>query len=118
EHWKAKKLDLSPIFHYQPDIRLPKEKQDHHIDQTMDSKELLRDFQQFLEEGKPVRQKRKIRNINRSVGTLLGSEVTRRSRGNGLAEDTLQFHFKGSAGQSFGAFVPKGMTLALEGEAN
>lgn len=118
EHWKAKKLDLSPIFHYQPDTRLPKAKQDHHIDQTMDSKELFRGFQQFLEEGKPIRQEREIRNINRSVGTLLGSEVTRKSGGNGLAEETLQFHFKGSAGQSFGAFVPKGMTLTLEGEAN
>lgn len=117
-HWKAKKLDLSPIFHYQPDVRQLKVEQDHRIDQTLDSTELLPVIHQHMEEGKPIRVERTIRNINRSVGTCAGSELTRKTGGKGLGDDTMQLHFRGSAGQSFGAFVPKGMTLTLEGEAN
>jgi glutamate synthase (NADPH/NADH) large chain len=71
-----------------------------------------------LEVGWPVRIELPIRNVNRSVGTMLGSEVTRRWGGEGLADDTIDIHLRGSAGQSFGAFLPRGITLRLEGDAN
>ena len=71
-----------------------------------------------LERGEPVRADLPIRNVNRVVGTMLGSEVTRRYGADGLPEDTIHLHFNGSAGQSFGAFMPQGMTLELEGDAN
>src|SRR5207237_5221331 len=71
-----------------------------------------------LENRTPVSETLPIQNVNRVVGTILGSEITRRYGSAGLPEDTIRLHFQGSAGQSFGAFIPRGMTLVLEGDAN
>ncbi|THE13143.1 glutamate synthase large subunit [Bacillus timonensis] len=117
-HWKAQKLDLTPILLNQPNGKKPKERQDHEIDQTLDSKELLPLFLKGLKKGKQIRAVLPIQNINRSVGTLLGSAISTRYGEVGLTEDTIRLHFKGAAGQSFGAFIPKGTTMTLEGDAN
>ena len=121
-HDKAKLLDLSVILH-QPAVspaigRRCTIVQDHELDKTLDRRELLGLCRPALEEGKPVSAEMAIRNTNRVVGTILGSEITRRYGGDGLPTDTIQLKFNGSAGQSFGAFIPRGLTLILEGEAN
>ncbi|MCY6491580.1 glutamate synthase large subunit [Leptolyngbya sp. GGD] len=121
EHWKAKGLDFSKIL-YQPDVdpsvglycQIP---QDHGLDKSLDLTVLVDLCKDAIEEGKPVKATLPIRNVNRVVGTILGNEITKR-HWNGLPEDTVHLHFQGSAGQSFGAFVPKGVTLELEGDAN
>src|SRR5262249_24547659 len=115
-------LDFSPIF-YQPEVpdtvgRYCSIPQDHGLDQALDNTTLLSLCRPALEERQPVSATLPIRNVNRVVGTIVGSEVTRRYGAVGLPEDTISLHFKGSAGQSFGAFIPKGMTLTLEGDAN
>src|SRR5690606_17517116 len=92
--------------------------QDHGLQHSLDVTTLLPLCKPALEEGKPVRATLPIRNIHRVVGTILGSEVTRKYGSSGLPDDTIRLHFQGSAGQSFGAFVPKGITLELEGDAN
>jgi glutamate synthase (ferredoxin) len=122
DHWKARNLDFSRILykptvpkHYGRTCQIP---QDHGIDKTLDATVLLDLARPAIEEGKPVRATLPIRNTHRVVGTMTGSEVTRRHGAAGLPDDTIHFHFKGSAGQSFGAFAPRGMTLALEGDAN
>ncbi|MFL6023962.1 MAG: glutamate synthase-related protein, partial [Marmoricola sp.] len=121
EHWKAAGLDITPIFHV-PD--LPEGAalrnttgQDHGLDKALDN-ELIALAQPALENGEPVRAQVEVRNVNRTVGTMLGHEVTKRYRGEGLPEGTIDITLVGSAGQSFGAFVPKGITLRLEGDAN
>jgi len=121
-HWKMKGLDLSPLL-YQPDVpphvgRCHRVDQNHRLEETLDSRELMRICRPALEEGKRVHAILPIRNTDRSVGTMVGSELTRRYGRDGLPHDTIRLHFNGSAGQSFGAFVPKGMTLSLEGDAN
>ena len=121
EHWKAKGLDLSPILH-QPESPFEQAlhctgEQDHGLADALDN-ELIRLAEGALERSEPVEIDLPIRNVNRTVGTLLGHEVTKRYRGAGLPDDTIHVHFTGSAGQSFGAFVPKGITLSLEGDAN
>jgi len=122
EHWKAKGIDLSKML-YMPDVpesvgRYCQIPQNHGLDVALDNTVLLDLCKPALEEGKRVAATVPIKNINRVVGTILGSEVTRRYGLEGLPEDTIELHFKGSAGQSFGAFVPKGITLELEGDAN
>ena len=121
EHWKGKKLDLSPILNppeVLPSVGTRKLKaQDHGIDAVMDRK-LIELAEDALERKRPVEIRLPIRNSDRTTGTILGSEVTRRHGADGLPEDTIGVHFKGSAGQSFAAFVPSGMTLTLEGDAN
>jgi len=122
QHWKAKGLDFSNIL-YQPDIgrdigRYCQIPQDHGIDRSMDKRILLKLCEPAIERGEPVRATLAIRNVNRAVGTLVGGEVTRRWGAAGLPDDTIRLRFKGSAGQSFGAFIPRGMTLILEGDAN
>src|SRR6202030_3819276 len=91
--------------------------QDHGLDKALDQK-LLPLAAAALERGETVEIAMPIRNVNRTVGTILGRELTRRCGGAGLPDDTIKIKFTGSAGQSFGAFVPRGMTLALEGDAN
>jgi glutamate synthase domain-containing protein 2/glutamate synthase domain-containing protein 1/glutamate synthase domain-containing protein 3 len=119
DHWKARGLDFSDLLH-KPDVpyavRLC-ETQDHGLDGALDHK-LLELAAPALERGEPVEIQLPIRNINRTVGTILGSDVSRKYGEHGLPEDTITIHFTGSAGQSFGAFVPKGMTLFVEGDAN
>lgn len=122
EHWKAQGLDLSPIL-YQPDVpetvgRYKQIDQKHNLDETLDKTVLLDICERALDRKEKVSAELKIRNVNRAVGTMLGSEVTRRYGAEGLPEDTIHLKFKGSAGQSFGAFAPKGLTLELEGDAN
>lgn len=124
DHWKAEGLDLSPILHQpdrdafpEQDLRCTKS-QYHALDKSLDVTELVPLAQDALEKGEPVRAQVRIRNVNRTVGTILGHEVTKRYGGDGLPEGTIDLTFTGSAGQSFGAFVPQGMTLRLEGDAN
>ncbi len=118
-HWKAAGLDLSPIL-YAPDGAAALHcvtGQDHGLDKALDQT-LIQLCEGALEEGRPVRLELPIRNVNRTVGTMLGYEVTRRWGGEGLPDDTIDISFTGSAGQSFGAFVPRGVTLRLTGDAN
>ncbi|GAB3783693.1 glutamate synthase large subunit [Nocardioides ungokensis] len=122
DHWKAAGLDLSPILH-KPE--LPQGAalrnttvQDHGLDKALDVTELVPLARNALEKGEPLRAQVAIRNVNRTVGTILGHEVTKRYGGEGLPDGTIDLTFNGSAGQSFGAFLPKGITLRLEGDAN
>ena len=120
-HWKAKGLDLAPIF-YVPALpegtpRRCVTTQDHGLAKALDNT-LIELCQAALTDGRAVNLELPIRNINRTVGTMLGAEVTRRHGGEGLPDDTIQIHFRGSAGNSFGAFVPRGITLRVEGDCN
>ncbi len=120
-HWKAAGLDLSPILHVpalpEGAVRRNTIGQDHGLDKALDN-ELVALSADALEHGEPVRAQVKIRNVNRTVGTILGHEVTKRYKGEGLPDGTIDITFTGSAGQSFGAFLPRGITLRLEGDAN
>ncbi len=121
EHWKASNLDLSPILEM-PELdagesRLCVAAQDHGLDRALDQT-LIQLCEGALEDARPVHLELPIRNVNRTVGTMLGSEVTRRYGGEGLPDGTITVEFSGSAGQSFGAFVPRGITLRLQGDAN
>jgi glutamate synthase (ferredoxin) len=122
EHWKAKGLDFSNIL-YQPQVgpevgRYCQITQDHGLDKSLDVTKLLDICKPAIERKEIIRAEVIIRNVNRVVGTIVGNEVTRKHGAEGLPEDTIQIHFKGSAGQSFGAFMPRGMTWILEGDAN
>ena len=121
EHWKAKGLDFSAIL-YQPKVgpevgRYCQMQQDHGLDKSLDLTQLLEACKPAIEFGEQVNLRLPIKNVNRVVGTILGNEITKR-HWKGLPEDTVNLHFDGSAGQSFGAFVPKGVTLELEGDTN
>ena len=121
DHWKARGLDLSSILH-QPDVpatvgRRCVQAQDHGLDKALDN-ELIRRSEDALAHGRAVEFSLPIRNVNRTVGTMLGSELTRRRGAAGLPADTIRIHFTGSAGQSFGAFVPRGISMSIEGDAN
>ncbi|ABZ83537.1 glutamate synthase [nadph] large chain [Heliomicrobium modesticaldum Ice1] len=122
DHWKASGLDLSALL-YQPDMpeevgRYCRMAQDHGLDRSLDMRELVPTCRRAIERAEAVEASFKIQNTDRVVGTILGSEITRRYGAEGLPEDTITLRFNGSAGQSFGAFVPKGMTMILEGDAN
>ena len=121
DHWKAKGLDISPILatsqnpynqsmHHNVD-------QDHGLDGALDNV-LISRAEKAIETGEKIRFASTITNVNRTVGTMLGNAVTRRWAGAGLPDDTISIDFTGSAGQSFGAFIPKGITLRLSGDAN
>ncbi|MFB6713797.1 glutamate synthase large subunit [Streptomyces sp. NPDC056358] len=125
-HWKAQGLDLEPLFHVpelpEGAVRHQRIEQDHGLAKALDN-ELIRLAADALnaenaEAAQPVRAQIAIRNINRTVGTMLGHEVTKKFGGAGLPQDTIDVTFTGSAGQSFGAFLPSGVTLRLEGDAN
>ena len=120
-HWKAKGVDLSQIL-YQPDVpdrigRRCVRAQDHGLDKALDNT-LLTLCAGAIEHRTPVELDLPIRNVNRTVGTMLGYEITKRHGCNGLPGDTIRIHFTGSAGQSYGAFLPRGVTLTLEGDSN
>jgi len=122
DHWKTRGLDFSHLF-YQPEVGpevgLYKQMaQDHGLDGALDNTTLLALCAPALERGERVEAALPIKNVNRVVGTIVGSEVTRRWGAQGLPEDTIKLTFHGSAGQSFGAFIPAGMTLLLSGDAN
>ena len=120
-HWKAAGLDVSPI------LAVPKNAynqtmhqsvaQDHGLDRALDQ-QLIAKAQDAITTGAPTEFEVQIRNVNRTVGTMLGSAVTRAHGAAGLPDATIKIHFRGSAGQSFGAFVPAGIELRLEGDAN
>ncbi|MDF6021716.1 glutamate synthase large subunit [Streptomyces sp. JH34] len=125
-HWKAQGLELAPLFHVpelpEGAVRHQIAEQDHGLAKALDN-ELIKLAADALgadsaEAAQPVRAQIAIRNINRTVGTMLGHEVTKKFGGAGLPDDTIDITFTGSAGQSFGAFVPRGVTLRLEGDAN
>ncbi len=120
-HWKARGLDISPI------LAVPQNPygqtmyqsvgQEHGLDEALDQ-QLIAACEPAIERGEAVRLEMPVRNVNRTVGTMLGNAVTRRHGGAGLPDGTIDISFRGSAGQSFGAFVPSGITLRLEGDAN
>ena len=121
DHWKGKGIDLSNILHI-PAVpaRVARHcvtSQDHGLEQALDYK-LIDHAREALENRTPVDFKLPIRNIHRTVGAMLSGEIARRYGSEGLPEDTIRFHFTGSAGQSFGAFLSRGVTLTLEGDAN
>lgn len=121
DHWKARGLDFSAIL-YKPEVPSTvgvycQEPQDHGLSKALDN-ELIRLCKPALERGEKVQFDLAIRNINRTVGTMLGSRLTKRWGGEGLPDDTITLRFKGSCGQSFGAFVPRGITMQVEGDAN
>ena len=121
DHWKAKGLDLSQILH-NPEVpdtvaRHATSTQDHGLDKALDNVLIAR-CDAAIDKRTPVSFGMPIRNVNRTVGTMLGSQITRRWGRDGLPDGTIDIRFTGSAGQSFGAFVPRGVTLSIEGDAN
>jgi len=121
-YWKAKGLDYSKIL-YQvpmgPEVgRYQKIEQNHGLDAALDRTTLLELAKPALDRREKVKATVPVRNVNRVIGTMLGSEITRRFGPEGLPEDTIQLHLQGSAGQSLGAFIPSGLTLIMEGDAN
>jgi glutamate synthase (NADPH/NADH) large chain len=119
EHWKASGLDLAPLL-ARPDVAGPLHRtssQDHGLDAALDNV-LIEMAESALVRGLPVKFEIPVRNVNRTVGTMLGAEITRRFGGDGLPADTVEITFHGSAGQSFGAFIPQGLTLRLFGDSN
>ncbi len=121
-HWKAKGLDFSNIL-YQPDVgpevgRFCQIPQDHGLERSLDMTSLLKICEPAIERGEKVIAELPIRNVHRVVGTITSGEITKKHGAKGLPEDTVRIHFKGSAGQSFGAFMTRGMTFTLEGDAN
>jgi glutamate synthase (NADPH/NADH) large chain len=121
QHWKARGLDFSNIL-YNPQVprRVGRRcliAQDHGLDEALDYK-LIDHAREAIERRTPVEFKMPIRNIHRTVGAMLSGEIARRYGSEGLPDDTIRFQFTGSAGQSFGAFLAKGITLTLEGDAN
>ncbi|KWX21197.1 glutamate synthase [Mycolicibacterium wolinskyi] len=122
EHWKAHKLDLTPVLHEPESAFMNQDlycssRQDHGLDKALDQ-QLITQSREALDSATPVRFSTKITNVNRTVGTMLGHEVTKAYGGQGLPDGTIDITFDGSAGNSFGAFVPKGITLRVYGDAN
>ncbi len=122
DHWKASGVDLTTLFH-KPDVgdevgTFCQITQDHNLAAALDNTHLLALCQPAIKRGEKVRAELPITNVNRVVGTITGSEVSRQYGGTGLPEDTIYLKFRGSAGQSFAAFTPPGMTFVLEGDAN
>lgn len=121
-HWKKKGVDLSGLLHT-PELpegstRFRSKFQNHGLEETIDVSKLLDLAAPALESGQPVEVSLPITNVNRAVGTILGSELTRKYGAAGLPDDTIRLNFTGSAGQSLGAFVPKGITITVEGDSN
>ena len=121
DHWKAGGVDLTSVLHQVASLedrpRRQTRKQEHGLEEVLD-RTIIASAAPALEGQQPVTLQFPIRNVNRTTGTMLGYEITRRYGGKGLPDDTIRLHFSGSAGQSFGAFVPRGVTMTLEGDAN
>ena len=121
-HWKARKLDLTPVLYeaesaFMNQDRYCSSRQDHGLDKALDQQLIVR-CREALDSAVPVRFAMKISNTNRTVGTMLGHEVTKAHGGDGLPDGTIDITFEGSAGNSFGAFLPRGITLRVYGDAN
>jgi len=121
DHWKASGLDLAPLLSAPASMAYPDRKnttvQEHGLDAALDN-ELIKLASDALMDAKPVRLSVNVRNVNRTVGTMLGAELTRKYGGEGLPENTIDIALHGAVGQSLGAFIPKGLTLRLYGDAN
>ncbi len=121
DHWKASGLDLAPLLAAPASMAYPDRKnttvQDHGLDTALDN-ELIKLASDALMDAKPVRIAVNVRNVNRTVGTMLGAELTRKYGGDGLPDNTIEVTMHGAVGQSLGAFIPKGLTLRLYGDAN
>ena len=122
DHWKVKHVDLSDVL-YRPDVpehygTYCQMEQDHELDKSLDRTVLMDICESTIEKAESVEAILPIRNVNRTVGTILGSELTKRYGTNSLPDETIKIHFNGSAGQSFGAFIPSYMTFILEGDSN
>jgi glutamate synthase (NADPH) large chain len=122
QYWKAHKLDLTPVL-YEPESAFMNQdlycssRQDHGLDKALDQ-QLIAQSREAIDSGSPVRFSTTITNVNRTVGTMLGHEVTKAYGGQGLPDGTIDITFEGSAGNSFGAFLPSGITLRVYGDAN
>ena len=121
-HWRAHKLDLAPVLHEADSAFMNQDlycssRQDHGLDKALDQQLIIRS-REALDSGTPVKFSMKITNTNRTVGTMLGHEVTKSYGGEGLPDGTIDITFDGSAGNSFGAFLPRGITLRVHGDAN
>ena len=122
DHWKAHKLDLSPVLHEPESAFMNQDlycssRQDHGLDKALDQ-QLIAQCREALDTASPVHFSTTIANVNRTVGTMLGHEVTKAYGGQGLPDGTIDITFDGSAGNSFGAFLPRGVTLRVYGDAN
>ena len=122
DHWKAKGLDYSKIL-YRPDVgpevgTYCQMKQDHLLERSLDMREILKSAQPAIENGTPVSINLPIVNTDRVVGTITGAELSRKYGSEGLPDDSIEVNLVGSAGQSLGAFCPKGMTFKVEGDTN
>lgn len=117
-HWKAKDLDLSKLLYQVDGPRTFQTPQNHKIDESLDMNKILPAVENAIENGQSIDLHYHVRNTHRVVGTIVGSEISKMYGEVGLPENTINLHFTGSAGQSFGAFIPKGMTLHLTGDAN
>lgn len=121
-HWKKQGVDLSSLLHTpampEGSTRFRSKHQNHGLEETLDMTHLLDIAAPALESGTAVEASLPITNVNRAVGTILGSELTRKYGAAGLPDDTIKLYFTGSAGQSLGAFVPKGITITVEGDSN
>ncbi|MDA7027867.1 glutamate synthase large subunit [Bacillus sp. CLL-7-23] len=117
-HWKAGQLDLTNLLHQPKGTRTFRTPQNHKISESLDMTEILPAVKSSIIDGIPSEASFTIQNTNRVTGAVTGSEISKRHGEKGLPDDTIKLHFTGSAGQSFGAFVPKGMSLYLTGDAN
>lgn len=117
-HWKAKHLDLSALLYQVDGPRTCQTKQNHHLDESLDLRVILPAIKPAMALKQVVDYSYPIKNINRTVGTITGSEISKRYGEDGLSEDSITLRFTGSAGQSFGAYIPRGMTLRITGDAN
>lgn len=117
-HWKTKDLDLSKLLHQMDGPRTFQKPQNHKIDESLDMQKILPAVEKAIEKGENIDLYYTVKNTNRVIGTIVGSEISKKYGEEGLADDTINLHFTGSAGQSFGAFIPKGMSLYLTGDVN
>ena len=118
EHWKASQLDLSKLLHQVQGVRTKQTAQDHKIEESFDVKVLLPQVEKAIVTKQPIELDYAIKNTDRVVGTIVGSEISRKYGEQGLPDHTIKLHFTGHAGQSFGAFIPRGMSMSCLGDVN
>ena len=117
-HWKASQLDVTKLLHQVEGTRTKQRQQDHGIEQSFDMVHLLPHLEEAITKKRKVTLEFPIKNVNRVMGTIIGSEISRKYGEAGLPDHTIHLKFNGSAGQSFGAFIPRGMTMTVTGDAN
>jgi glutamate synthase (NADPH) large chain len=118
KHWKASQLDLSALLHQMQGVRTKQKQQNHQIEESFDIRELLPKVKAAIEEKQPIELSYPIKNTDRVMGTIVGSEISRKYGEKGLPDNTIQLKFTGHAGQSFGAFTPRGMSMSVVGDVN